>query len=242
MRDARQFDHRGQIGRVQQELPDAAIVELEKVLERQTGEELMLGELLRAELMRVRRERFARQRVGDLQHLPWRLAGLHPSLFTHNRTGAPYLTSVRWFSTEQDHPLISPIPLFRPLISPPLIRRTSPYSPLIRRVSTLPRTPRRNRRRCGCVARSRRRTSFASSGDFAAGFPFAVRRANRSKHVVPRETRGSWPGAFGDSPVPADMATNPGAPGQPCHCMRLRLGRPATIPAPPVAIQKTGGA
>src|SRR5262245_66235749 len=101
MRDARQFDHRGQIGRVQQELPDAAIVELEKVLERQTGEELMLGELLRAELMRVRRERFARQRVGDLQHLPWRLAGLHPSLFTHNRTGAPYLTSVRWFSTEQ---------------------------------------------------------------------------------------------------------------------------------------------
>src|SRR5262245_46581618 len=110
MRDARQFDHRGQIGRVQQELPDAAIVELEKVLERQTGEELMLGELLRAELMRVRRERFARQRVGDLQHLPWRLAGLHPSLFTHNRTGAPYLTSVRWFSTEQEEITIGRTP------------------------------------------------------------------------------------------------------------------------------------
>lgn len=88
MRDRRQFDHRAQIGRVQQQLPDAAIVELEKVLERQTSEELMLGELLGAEVMRIRRQRFARLRVGDLQHLPWRFAGLHPALFIHIRAVA----------------------------------------------------------------------------------------------------------------------------------------------------------
>jgi hypothetical protein len=39
-------------------------------------------------VMRIRRQRFARLRVGDLQHPPWRLAGLHPALFIHIRAVA----------------------------------------------------------------------------------------------------------------------------------------------------------
>lgn len=99
VRCVHQFDDGPQIGRVAQQFVHPAIVELEKVLEHQAGEQLMLTELLGTEPVRVRRQRRAGRRVGHLQHLPWRFAGLHPAACNPLRENALALKGR--ISTEQ---------------------------------------------------------------------------------------------------------------------------------------------
>jgi len=64
-------DRRAQLGRVAQQGRDAAVVLALVLLEDEAGEELMLGELPRAERARVGGEAGLGGRVGLLHHPPW---------------------------------------------------------------------------------------------------------------------------------------------------------------------------
>ena len=57
----------------------APIIEARELLEHQARQELVLGELLRAELVSVRGQRLTGRLVGDLEHPARRFAGLHTS-------------------------------------------------------------------------------------------------------------------------------------------------------------------
>jgi hypothetical protein len=75
--DDLQADEAGQVGMVGEVVGQAAIVEPRELLEGQAGQELVLGELLGAELVPVRGEGPASHVVGDLEDPSWRLARGH---------------------------------------------------------------------------------------------------------------------------------------------------------------------
>lgn len=78
-----------QVSTVFKQCNNATIVLLLMRLKHQTGEQLMLRELLGTELMRVSRQRLLRDRIRRLQHPPWRFAGCaHPALCTMIRARA----------------------------------------------------------------------------------------------------------------------------------------------------------
>ena len=75
-----QVDDAAQIRAILQQRRDLAIIAAAKLLERQDGEELMLGKLPGTEPVCILRQRILGNCVGRQQHLPWRLAGLvHPA-------------------------------------------------------------------------------------------------------------------------------------------------------------------
>lgn len=82
MRHVVHFDDVAETGRIEEEVHEAAIVELHEFLEREAGEELMLGELLGAEPVSVRGHGLFRTLVGRLQDLPRRFGGLHSPVST----------------------------------------------------------------------------------------------------------------------------------------------------------------
>ncbi len=67
MRHVFEIDRGPQAGAVRQEVHEAAVVGFEKLLEHQAGQELVLGELLRAETMAVGGQCALRHGVGRLQ-------------------------------------------------------------------------------------------------------------------------------------------------------------------------------
>ena len=77
--DGLQVDQRAEVGVVGEVRGQPPVVEARELLERQARHELVLGELLGAELVPVRGERLAGRLVGDLEHPARRFAGLHTS-------------------------------------------------------------------------------------------------------------------------------------------------------------------
>ena len=91
MRDGFEFDGPAESGTVGQVLADAAVIGLEKLLQDQDREELMLGELLGTEPMAVGRQRIGGNGVGGHQHAFGRLAGrAHVPLSNTQPTTAQY--------------------------------------------------------------------------------------------------------------------------------------------------------
>ena len=80
VRHGLQFDAPAQIGTVPEQFPEAAVVGAQMSLEHQTGEELVLGEFLRAVAMRMGRQGVLGSFPGFPQHLSRRLAGGHEPL------------------------------------------------------------------------------------------------------------------------------------------------------------------
>ncbi len=79
MGDDPQVDQPGQVGVVGEVLGEPAIVEPRELLEHQAGQELVLGELLGAELVPVRGEGLTGGVVGDLEDPARGFAGGHIS-------------------------------------------------------------------------------------------------------------------------------------------------------------------
>ncbi len=94
MWDVLDLDCGAQVRTVGQDVDDAAIVSLEKLLEHETGEQLMLGKLLGAVAMSVGWQGALRRCIRGHHHASRRFAGLHaPNI------GAETLLASR-FSTE----------------------------------------------------------------------------------------------------------------------------------------------
>ncbi len=94
MWDVFELDRGAQVWTVGQDVDDAAIVSLDKLLEDETGELLMLGELLGAVAMSVGWQGALRRCIRGHHHASRRFAGLHaPNI------GAETLLASR-FSTE----------------------------------------------------------------------------------------------------------------------------------------------
>ena len=91
--DDLQADEAGRVGMVGEVVGQAAIVEPRELLEDQAGQELVLGELLGAELVPVRGEGPASRVVGDLEDPSWRLARGHA--YTTSRAGQRFSTEHR---------------------------------------------------------------------------------------------------------------------------------------------------
>ena len=79
MGDDLQADQGAEIGVVGQMRGQPSVVEPGELLEDQAGQELMLGELLGAELVPICRECLAGRFVCDQKHPARRFAGLHIS-------------------------------------------------------------------------------------------------------------------------------------------------------------------
>ena len=95
MRDVVKLDRGAEVWAICQDADHAAIIGFEKLFEHQAGEQLMLGELLRAETVCVGRQGASCRGVRGPHHTFGGFAGLHtPNI------GPPNVYA-SWFSTEQ---------------------------------------------------------------------------------------------------------------------------------------------
>jgi hypothetical protein len=106
MRDALQAQDLAQVGAVEEELPDAAIIFPLVLLENQAGEQLRLGERLGAVFVGVVAKGVLAGGQRDHRHIPWRLAGGH---VTSNTSAGSANSGVRrGFLQSHVHCLSSP--------------------------------------------------------------------------------------------------------------------------------------